>query len=100
MLPDGGSGEEGKDDETDGDRVRSIPLPSGQSPSTSVGEQISDQDRELDLLLMRISPWVSKIRAKRVICPFGNLSKSIGITHEWYSRAFGSGVPCGLGSNI
>jgi hypothetical protein len=47
MLSDGGSGKEGQDDETDGDRVSSIPLPFGQPPPASAGEQISDQDGKL-----------------------------------------------------
>src|SRR6266576_4411978 len=53
MLSDGGGGKEGEDDETDGDRVSSIPLPSGQPPSTSAGKQISDKNGKLDLVLIR-----------------------------------------------
>ena len=47
MLSDGGGGKEGEDDETDGDRLSSVPLPFGQSAAASAGEQISDKDREL-----------------------------------------------------
>ena len=47
MLSDGGGGKEGEDDETDGDRLSSVPLPFGQSAAASAGEQISDKDGEL-----------------------------------------------------
>ena len=50
MLSHGGSRKEGKDDEADGGRLQSIPLPFVQPPSTPAGKQISDKDRELDLL--------------------------------------------------
>ena len=53
MLSHGGSGEEGKDDETDGGGLSSIPLPFGRSSSTSAGEQISDKAGELDVICVR-----------------------------------------------
>ena len=99
MLSHGGSGKEGKDDETDGDRLQSIPLPFGQPPSKSAGKQISDKDGELDLLLTRVARLPDSVagsvgdtgntlatpRATRVLCICYRSSATLSRRHKNHS---------------